>query len=166
MSSFYDMNKRLARAESILNHTFANKRLGLEALMMDGNRIVEYDNVQMLVEKNTRLAVHGDRQLAANLSEAWYHTNKEKYSETVLRHVLTDNEALCRRGKALGLDGCIRQNAGRRPDEVSVKSMATTLEALIGAVHLDVGGGGKGYDAVKKVMDHLGFFEHEMLTGK
>lgn len=37
--------------------------------------------------------------------------------------------------------------------------IATTMEALIGAVFRDCGGGGKGYDEVTRVMQHLGFFE-------
>jgi dsRNA-specific ribonuclease len=86
-------------------------------------------------------------------------------SETTLRNALTDNKTLKQRGARFGLDKCVMMEGGHGQREVSTRCMATTVEALVGAVHLDAGGGGAGYDAVRKVMEHLGFFDHEMLEG-
>ncbi|KAF1950641.1 ribonuclease III [Byssothecium circinans] len=173
MTNFVEINmdKRLALAESILEYTFINKSLGLEALMMAGGGygqpgVVQYSGSLHFVGKNDRLAILGDRLLAAHLSEGWYPTGEPKGSETDLRNDLTTNDRLLARGLAFGLDECIMLNAGTRRDGISERIMGTTMEALIGAVHLDVGGGGKGYDAVRKVMETLGFFEHEMLRAE
>lgn len=43
--------------------------------------------------------------------------------------------------------------------------MATTLEALIGAVFQDAGGKGAGLEAAEKVMRHLGFFNYGLFQG-
>jgi hypothetical protein len=101
MSAVYDMDQPLALAESILNHTFADKMLGLEALMMAGGPngtpgLVRYGGEWRAVEKNDRLAVHGDRQLAANLSEAWYSTGQPKGTCVVLSLMVIRAYFACR----------------------------------------------------------------------
>lgn len=84
--------------------------------------------------------------------------------ETKIRLALTSNDALAVRAESLGLDKCIRVNDGQA--KISPYMNATTLEALVGAVHLDVGGGGAGFEAVRKVMTRLGFLEHTLLKAK
>lgn len=81
----------------------------------------------------------------------------------MLRQDLTTNKALGRRGKAAGLNLAVMQNPGHVPGVMSDRTMATTIEALIGAVYLDVGGGGKGLDRAKEVADRLGLLDHELL---
>jgi len=89
--------------------------------------------------------------------------------ETALRLDLTSNPALDKRGKQLQLAQCIVVNAGHqgRVSEISVAMMATTVEALMGAVWEDRGGMDGKADAlmeVEKVMEKMGFFEHHVFS--
>lgn len=62
------------------------------------------------------------------------------------------NPSLAKVGLSRQLETCVHLGSGQ--GAVSDKMMATAVEALIGAVHLDSGEG--NYAAVKGVMDHLG----------
>lgn len=66
---------------------------------------------------------------------------------------------LAARGFEHGLDAHIIKNAGL--GQVSIKMMATAIEAIIGAVFED---SNRDYEAVRKVMDNLGFFDHPLLS--
>lgn len=77
------MDVLLSLAESILKYNFKRKEIGLEALMMAGGSsgskgTVIYRNKSLAVDKNTRLAVVGDKVLDMVVSEAWYLTGTEK----------------------------------------------------------------------------------------
>jgi len=65
------------------------------------------------------------------------------------------NDALARRAHQVGLDECVI-TADSKP-VVSPKMAATTFEAVIGAVYQDGGNA-----AVQRVMQSLGFFDHEL----
>ncbi|KAF2249755.1 ribonuclease III [Trematosphaeria pertusa] len=169
MAHYCSMDARVELAESILDYTFVDKTLCLEALMMAGGpcgtkAMATYNGQLYPVDKNTRLAVVGDRLLDTVLSEMWFATGRIKDDETKIRLALTSNDALAVRAESLGLDKCIRVNDGQA--KISPYMNATTLEALVGAVHLDVGGGGAGFEAVRKVMTRLGFLEHTLLKAK
>lgn len=60
-------------------------------------------------------------------------------------------------GTSRRLESCLQLGNGQLT--VSTKMMATTIEALIGAVHLDSGEG--NLNAVKGVMDNLGIAYQE-----
>lgn len=62
-----------------MGYEFEDKTLGMEALMMAAGyggapAPVEYHGSRYLVEKNTRLAVVGDRMIGALVSARWYRT--------------------------------------------------------------------------------------------
>ena len=62
-----------------MGYEFEDKTLGMEALMMAAGyggapAPVEYHGLRYLVEKNTRLAVVGDRMIGALVSARWYRT--------------------------------------------------------------------------------------------
>lgn len=57
----------------------------------------------------------------------------------------------------MGLDQCINLNPGT--DRVSQDMMATTIEAILGAVHLD-----GGDDALASVMARLGLTSELLVT--
>ncbi|KAF2475293.1 ribonuclease III [Lindgomyces ingoldianus] len=152
---------KLAHCEYITGHTFTSKRLGLEALQMAGgplgtDGIVEYCGTYLPVPKNKRLAIIGDATLDHVLSLIWYHTGRAKKDWTTFREQVVSNSALNTRGRALDLDKCILPNVPG--DVISVEMLATTLEAVIGAVRCD-----GGDEAAERAMRNMGFMEHEML---
>lgn len=66
------------------------------------------------------------------------------------------NTNLARVGFNHGLDACVNRDPAT--PIVSEKMMAATVEAILGAVHLD-----GGNDALATVMEHLGL-SHELLS--
>ena len=73
----------------------------------------------------------------------------------IAQKALITNKSLWRLGLSKGLDSCVLLDPGATT--VSKRTMATTMEALTGAVYLD-----GGDDALNKVFERLGF-EHEYL---
>jgi ribonuclease-3 len=78
-----------------------------------------------------------------------------------LRNSLVDNTALAQRGLDLGLDAFIVTNPGTNASR-SPNMVARAFEAIIGAVFLDAGD--QGLQAVHDVLEHIGFFDHPMLS--
>jgi len=72
---------------------------------------------------------------------------------------LVSNQALDARARDLGLDACVIKDPSTRV--VWLRMLATTFEAVIGAVWVD--SGADSYDTVYAVMERLGFFNHPML---
>ena len=73
-----------------------------------------------------------------------------------MREEVLGNANLARFGFEKSLDGCINLNPGIRT--VSDAMMATTVEAILGAVHLE-----GGDETLSMVMDNLGL-THDLLT--
>lgn len=77
-------------------------------------------------------------------------------SWSTIRNDVLGNDNLARVGYGLGLDQCLNLNPGTV--SVSPAMMATTVEAILGAVHLD-----GGDTALTMVMENLGL-THELLV--
>ena len=71
---------------------------------------------------------------------------------------MAQNSELAAAGFRLGLDDCILLNLGTA--SVSDKTMATTMEAILGAVELDA-----GPDALTEVANRLGIVHSSLVTG-
>jgi ribonuclease-3 len=74
-----------------------------------------------------------------------------------MRNEVLTNDGLASRGYELGIDQCIFVHGGTY--NKSPKMVATTLEAVIGAVFLD-----GGDEAATRVIEHLGFLGHRFLS--
>ncbi|XWW92868.1 hypothetical protein V2A60_000795 [Cordyceps javanica] len=136
--------------EQILLHTFLNKLRCAESLNGAGSTASVYvvDGRRKILPKNDRLAVYGDSVASAMLCQDWYHGGSDRDSWTSIRTTVLCNDYLAARGFALGLDSCLNKNDGTYV--VSKKMMATAVEAILGAVHLD-----GGDDALRRVLRHL-----------
>ncbi|OCT51940.1 RNase3 domain protein [Cladophialophora carrionii] len=121
--------EKVRQCESIIGYEFAEKRHGIEALFAYSGSC-RYMGSTFAVKKNDALGIFGD--------------------------IAASNSNLASIGKARGLDACVVLNPGTA--EVTDSVMATTVEAIIGAVSLD---GGRA--AAEKVMDRLNV-THELLT--
>jgi len=77
-----------------------------------------------------------------------------------LQRDLVSDKGLAERGFSHGLDACVIKNGGHS-GRISDRMMATAVEAIIGAVFKD---SGFDLEAVRAVMDKLGFFDHYLLS--
>ncbi|KAI4713529.1 hypothetical protein J4E89_000975 [Alternaria sp. Ai002NY15] len=150
--------------EESIGYTFSDRRIAVEAVQMAAPQIALIHNGAFLgLNNNKRLSVLGDAVLAKVLCGAWFdarNPNGQVLSQaqwTQMRNDALSNDALARRAYQVGLDECVI-TADSKP-VVSPKMAATTFEAVIGAVYQDGGDA-----AVQRVMQSLGFFDHELLT--
>ncbi|CAJ2507136.1 Uu.00g083220.m01.CDS01 [Anthostomella pinea] len=147
------VEEKVQRVEECLGFTFPHdKSPCVESLNTAGLTFFQGQSVR----KNNFLAVHGDTQAAAYFSSFWIGKNgSSKGQWTEIRDLLA-NENLAQVGVAHGLDECVILNPGTT--QVSGGMMATTVEALPGAVHLE-----RGSEALGRVMARLGLI-HNLLT--
>lgn len=182
-----DPSNKIAPTEAALGYTFTNKLLCVEGLQMAGAPgHITLNGSMHRVEKNTRLAVLGDAMMSCVLAEKWFehrdvqgsylfpvtrtrilirlgigqHLSKGDWDQ--LRQQLLSNGNLNAVGRAYGIDAVILKNAGLR--QVSNEMVATTVEAIVGAAHVDAGGEDLG--VVRGIMERLGLFRHELLKGQ
>ncbi|KAG9194035.1 ribonuclease III [Alternaria panax] len=150
--------------ESLLQYTFTDKRIAVEAVQMAAPQIAcMHNNNFEGLDNNKRLSVLGNAVLAKVLCGAWFEARdpsgqaRSQAQWTQLRNDMLSNDALAPRGYQAGLDELVIV-ADSRP-AVSPKMVATSLEAIIGAVYHD-----GGDEAALRVMNSLGFFDHPLLT--
>jgi ribonuclease III len=158
---------RVATCESIIQYVFKDKRLCLQALQASGHPL-RWGTGLIRVDRNDRLAVFGDTVAKTFLCKQWLETRRTKggllCSIPLCSHVgLTSNQGewtqveqallvntnLSAIGYNRNLHTCVILNMGTA--SVSPKTMATTVEAVLGAVYLD-----GGDDALSAVMVSLG----------
>ncbi|EXJ81807.1 hypothetical protein A1O1_07872 [Capronia coronata CBS 617.96] len=126
----------VATCESIIQYVFIDKRLCLEAIQASGH-VLQWQHNFTRVSKNDRLAVLGDVVTKAHLCEKWFATGRSKGQWTQAEQALLSNAKLSTVGYDHGLQDCVILNEGT--PSVSPKTMATTVEAIFGAVFLDGG---------------------------
>jgi ribonuclease-3 len=179
------IDTEISRLEEIIGYDFAEKLLGAEALQMRAPRTLLYiGGTGYYVNHNERLEQIGDRVLDAVLAKAWYEardehgmTNHDILLEPMLTRTgnprslaeysrmqleLVTNKGLAKRGYLFGLDKCVIKGWGTL--NVGTEQMANAFEAIIGAVYIDAGE--QGLAVVRTMLEHLGFFEHPMLSVK
>ncbi|CAG5166264.1 uncharacterized protein ALTATR162_LOCUS6901 [Alternaria atra] len=142
--------------EELINYNFSDKRITAEAVQMAAPKIAAiqhstFDSTGL--GSNKRLSVLGNAILAK--AECFLKRNEPG---TELRNGTLSNDALVRQGYQAGLDRCVIV-ADSKP-AVRPKMVATTFEAVIGAVHHD-----NGHGAVQRVMKSLDSFDHPLRTG-
>ena len=157
-----------ASVQAIIDHVFNDSALLEEALHAAGTHYRNVDG-RLVLGNNKRLALLGDKILHLIVVDHWYpqggKTGTLKLSivrarsadlyiedaSNIIQHT-GSNANLCIVGRQVGLEKHIIlpvSHFGAVPDKV----IATTVEALLGAVFLDAG---KNIDAVKPVMRALG----------
>ncbi|ETI22117.1 hypothetical protein G647_06189 [Cladophialophora carrionii CBS 160.54] len=149
--------EKVRQCESIIGYEFAEKRHGIDALFAYSGSC-RYMGSILAIKKNDTLGIFGDIVIQDHLCRQWLAIGLSKGMRqwTQIRQQAASNSNLASIGKARGLDACVVLNPGTA--EVTDSVMATTVEAIIGAVSLD---GGRA--AAEKVMDRLNV-THELLT--
>ncbi|KAF2278957.1 uncharacterized protein EI97DRAFT_372268 [Westerdykella ornata] len=105
---------------------------------------------------NDNIAVYGDAVSRSYLCRKWFDAGLDKGQWTQIFNNVLGNNNLEDVGRHSGLHHCVVTNPGT--PTVSPRTMATTVEAILGAVHLDGGDAALG-----QVMDTLGL-NHPLLA--
>ncbi|OQV03062.1 Ribonuclease III domain-containing protein isoform 3 [Cladophialophora immunda] len=134
---------KVAACESIINYEFQDPILCLQALQASGHAIWWHHGF-VRVYKNDRLAVFGDAVAKAAVCRRWFDSGRNKGQWTQVEQALLGNSNLSAVGRRHGLQDCVILNQGTV--SVSDKTMATTVEAILGAVLID--GGNEALGAV------------------
>ncbi|KAK5191251.1 hypothetical protein LTR99_001634 [Exophiala xenobiotica] len=134
------MNK-VKQCEAIIGYEFANKARGIEALYaFPAYRREPGSNLK----KNDALAIFGEVVLLENLCQQWLRMNlstgacfRSNIEWTTIRQDVANNEYLAKVGNNNGLDQCVVLDRGTT--NVTDKTMATCVKAVLGAVKFDGG---------------------------
>ncbi|KAH7130271.1 ribonuclease III domain-containing protein [Dendryphion nanum] len=159
-------DSKIAELEQIIGYSFANKLLAAEALQMAGKvRLFTVDGASRGVKKNIDLALVGNSILATILCKMWYQARDSQGNRLTpghwndIRQQKLSNDSLGGLGFEIGIHRCIMKEAGL--GRVSKKMVAQTVEAVIGAVYMDVDD--NGMESVRAVIQDMGFAEHPHL---
>ncbi|GAM38966.1 RNAse [Talaromyces pinophilus] len=101
---------------------------------------------------NKNLALPGDAVIKVHLIMQGLQRHQCRERINIVVSSIASNDNLGRRGFELGLEQYIQGNPAQR-GEVSTRTMATTLEAIIGAIFID---SGFDYAVISNVMARLG----------
>lgn len=175
-----NVDDRLAHVEHEIGRIFEDKLIAIESLNSDGQPIY-YKGGYNNLRRNDNLAIIGDKAIDLVLSIMWYRSRDSQglilclvywmpHSHIVgrplikghmsdLQRDLVSETSLASRGFSHGLDACVIKNAGHS-GQISNRMMATAVEAIVGAVFKD---SRFDLEAVRLVMDNLGFFNHPQL---
>lgn len=156
------------KCEQVLGYVFNKKLLCFEALNFSCQAWLPHpDNPSFyrLLPLSNHLAILGDKILEARMAAAWYRQNVVQYVPQSIgeweriRCDLPSNANLRKIAIDSGLASLIfTQNGDVLGSGIGEKTAGTTVEALLGAVHID--GGDNHLDTI---MDRLGLFKGELL---
>ncbi|KAL6720828.1 hypothetical protein ACLMJK_002753 [Lecanora helva] len=147
-----DISEKINAVETIISYRFSNKSLLSDALYAAGVPHISSDG-NWHPEGNKRPAIIGDTVLKLALMEAWYRTTSLTGLVGPFQAIMeiATNENLDSVGKRLGLDKHVILAPGVDPTQVPWRTMAATVEAILGAVYFD-----GGMVAVRQVMGKMG----------
>lgn len=124
-------------------HSFHDNHVLVEALDTTG---------LSRAESNQRLAMLGDKALGMALIDDWRVTGEPKVTAMLILNNVASNVNLGEVASKAGLGLHIKANPGQ-VGPVSRKTLATTVEAVLGAIWED---SGKDIQAVKTAMMNMG----------
>lgn len=130
-----------------LGHNFADESLLAEALTTPAYKM-DFPSAR----DNQRLEFLGDAVLGLLAAERLYteYPNEEEGPLTVRRTRMVSTAALCEAARRHDLISSLRRNHGATPFAKNAKTLADSVEAIIGAAYLD-----GGFPAAKEVFDAL-----------
>ncbi|OJD32590.1 rnase iii [Diplodia corticola] len=146
----------MQQVERVLGYEFSNSKLRDEALLAAGTSVSD-PKVRGDLRGNKRLAMVGDAVLQLVVLEKWYGEGTDPSVGNKLLKETVSNAALRVRASKAHLQHMIRLNPCQK-GEAPQETLASTVEALVGAVWFDSSG---DIDMVREVMAKLGVFRHE-----
>ncbi|KAK5130379.1 hypothetical protein LTR08_002171 [Meristemomyces frigidus] len=140
------MAQTLAQAKALIErlagYRFRNENILLEAIDTTGLRVAQ---------SNQRLALLGDATVKQVLLDEWYPSGSSKGTGNTIISTVGSNDNLATVARNCGLHTCVITHPGHR-GAVSQGTLATMVEAIIGAVYVD---SDKNMTAVRAVMSAL-----------
>ncbi|KAL5399037.1 hypothetical protein PMIN06_003360 [Paraphaeosphaeria minitans] len=150
------VDTNIAEVERIFAHVFANKLLCAEAIQAASPFATLWIGGKIhTLEMNKRLAVLGDVVANLVLCRSWFRERGQtghlqpRAAWNNIRQTRLSNESLAQLGRTLGLEATIV--SAPNPGEKGLRVMATTFEAILGAIYED-----GGEEAVARAMDRVG----------
>ncbi|KAM0797066.1 ribonuclease III domain-containing protein [Usnea florida] len=163
------------KLQSKIGYTFKNPQYLWEAVQAPGS-VLHPDEVpssgtdrhgaglQKFPDGNKRLALLGDTILKLALLEDWYKGQESREKMSRIIGSIGANPSLMTVGRAKGLDALINKNPSDKDYPVGGRTIADTIEAIIGAVYVD---SNSNVQIVKEVMQTLDLtpeFFRKMIT--
>ncbi|KAH8164792.1 hypothetical protein CIB48_g3440 [Xylaria polymorpha] len=146
-----DRASKLVAAQQILNYEFQNKDLLYEAMQTPGSNTAS-SNEHTLIEGNKRLAGVGDAVITLVIKLDCYMMNRPIGEISQILQRVVSNHHFTSKCVETGLSACIHLNPSQR-GVISPRTLADTLEAVIGAVYLD-GGIDKARLAMRSLLNY------------
>jgi len=143
-----NFESKITICESIISYDFSDKLHCAIALNTFATMAPIQETYQRL-PRNDGMAVYGGTVAASCLCRKWLDNDLQKGQWDIIRQSVLGNSNLSTVGFAHNLDRCVNLNPGTLT--VSAKTMATTIQAILGAVHVDGGDA-----ALAQVMASLG----------
>ncbi|KAL8947092.1 MAG: hypothetical protein Q9222_006589 [Ikaeria aurantiellina] len=134
--------------QTMIDYNFTDSFLLWEALQAAGSTVVTAGG-RIFPNGNKRLAVLGDTILQLAICEDWYNSGLPRGAFDVHRQRIGSNQNLNSVGLQAGLHNHVNRAGGSTA--VAPATMATTVQAVLGAVYLD-----SDLQSVKSVMQTLG----------
>jgi ribonuclease-3 len=148
MAAHDTVEVKIRACETIVRYQFNDKLACAKALSAYPSAHFVQGAVHML-QRNDRMAVYGDVVAESYLCRRWLDSGLSKAQWTTIVQDVLRNENLAAVGFAHGLDHCVVLHPGTAV--VSPNTMATTVEAILGAAHVDGGDAALGH-----MMERLG----------
>ncbi|KAF1807834.1 hypothetical protein P152DRAFT_324198 [Eremomyces bilateralis CBS 781.70] len=144
------LQTKITICESIIAYDFTDEVLCAKALSAYAACVTIQGQTRNL-QHNSHMAVYGDAVSASYLCRTWLDSGLDS-QWTAIRECVLGNANLAAVGFCHNLDRCVLLNPGTTA--VSDKTMATTVEAILGAVHVDGGNAALGLVMVKLGLTH------------
>lgn len=150
---------RVGRIEERIQYTFRNKILCVEALKVTtSNSPLFFKGIIHKVKQNNRLALLGDRVLSMVLCGIWYSTGYSPAHYTRIHDATATQSGLYSKARKLGIDREVLIGEGMYTP--SVRQIAESFEAILGAVYVD---SDHSLETVKQVIKSIDLDKHEFL---
>lgn len=136
--------------EAVIGYRFVQRHLLDEALLAAGASIARKD-VHGPADGNKRLALVGDAALQMAILDSWYSTGSSIEEGSLLVRDFGSNNKLKDIAEQHGVDSQITMHPAQQGEKPRV-TLASTIEAIIGAVWFD---SGKSIETVQMVVKNL-----------
>ncbi|KAF2667715.1 hypothetical protein BT63DRAFT_457015 [Microthyrium microscopicum] len=150
--------QKIQACERIIKYTFTSKLTCAEALNRDPLFVAfTMDGTRQRVPINQRLALLGDGMMRAHFCRKWYSKDLNSGLFDAIHNTVLNNKNLAAVGIYHGLQHCIHYPPSSTFTGRMENTMATTVEAILGASYID-----GGETAMTNVASQLGL-THELL---